>query len=206
MAIARLPKERGSIPLAAVPAIFACHQFIEGVVWLSQDGVVSGAYGRVAVLTYVLIAYALWPIYVPFSAYLLETDRRRRIIIMICQGVGLFVGLMLLLNIIRYPIGVSAGCCNLSYQVVAPEMHIVPYLLAVSIPFLISRQRSLALFGLGVALSLGAAAYLVTATAVPSVWCFFAAVLSGGLYLHFRYAARTTEQSLAENGYIGETA
>jgi hypothetical protein len=27
----------------------------------------------------------------------------------------------------------------------------------------------------------------------PSVWCFFAAILSAGLYLHFRAEARTAQ-------------
>jgi len=190
IAIARVPKEKASVPLSLVPAIFSAHQFIEGVVWLHQDGILNDASRSIAVFVYALIAYVLWPIYIPFTAYWLESDRRRRLIILFCQAVGLWAGLTLLVNILRYPIGVTADCCNLSYQVRAPEMLLAPYLFAVSIPFLVSRQKSLVLFGFGIMLSCTAAAYLASMTAFPSVWCFFAAILSGGLYLHYRYAAQ----------------
>ena len=78
------------------------------------------------------------------------------------------------------------------YQVVANELLIFPYLIAVSVPFLASSRRSLVLFGLGIAASCAAAWYLSSATALPSVWCFFAAILSGGLYLNFRAETRVT--------------
>ena len=190
VAIARLPKERSSVPLSLFPAVFATHQFIEGILWLEHDGVLPGTYKTAAVYAYVLIAYVLWPVLVPFAAYLTETGRRRRIVILLCQAVGLGVGLMLLISNAGAPIAVSADCCSLSYHVNAPPWLIVPYLIAVSIPFLVSSQRALVIFGVALAISCAAAAFLATAATFPSVWCFFAAVLSAGLYLHFWLEAR----------------
>jgi hypothetical protein len=69
VAISRIPKERSSIPLSLFPAIFAAHQFAEGVLWLHHDGVLPDAYKVGALYAYVLIAYVLWPILVPFAAY-----------------------------------------------------------------------------------------------------------------------------------------
>ena len=190
VAIARLPKDRAGVPLSLFPAIFAVHQFIEGVIWLNHDGVLPDAYQSAAVCAYVLIAYILWPVFVPFSAYLLETDRRRRCVILFCQAVGLGVGASLFLVVLRHPVTVSAGCCGLSYRVAAPDLLIAPYLVAVAIPFLVSSRLSLVLFGVGVAVSCAVAAIAASATTFPSVWCFSAALLSAGLYLHFRFAAR----------------
>jgi hypothetical protein len=190
VAISRLPKEKAGVPLSMFPAIFAAHQFIEGVIWLNQDGVLPDAYNSAAVYAYALIAYVLWPAFVPFSAYLLETDKRRRGIILFCQVAGLAVGLRLLLAFLRDPVEVSADCCSLSYRVNASDLLTAPYLVAVAAPFLASSRKSLVLFGVGVAASCAATAIAVSATAFPSVWCFFAALLSAGLYLHFRAAAR----------------
>lgn len=186
VAISRIPKERESIPLSLFPAIFATHQFIEGILWLSHDGVLPDSYRPAATYAYALIAYVLWPLFVPFAARLIEVERRRRFIILICQGVGLGVALALLLSIVRDPVEVSANCCSLSYSVNAPELLIIPYLAAVSIPFLVSSRKSLMLFGVGLTVSCAAAAILTSATTFPSVWCFFAALLSVSLYLHFR--------------------
>ena len=73
VAISRIPKERSSVPLSTFPAIFAAHQFIEGILWLNHDGVLPDACKTGAVYAYVLIAYVLWPIFVPFAVYLTET-------------------------------------------------------------------------------------------------------------------------------------
>ena len=191
VAIARIPKERSSIPLSLFPAIFATHQFVEGILWLEHDGVLPDTY-KAAVYAYVLIAYVLWPIFVPFAAFFAEPGRGRRIVILVCQAIGLAVGLMLLITNAGAPIDVSADCCSLSYHVNAPAWLIAPYLIAVSIPFLVSGQRTLVVFGVALTISCAAAAVLATVATFPSVWCFFAAVLSAGLYLHFWLASRTT--------------
>ncbi len=196
VAISQIPKERASIPLSLFPAIFATHQFIEGILWLNQDGVLPDTYKSVAAYAYALIAFVLWPIFVPLAAYLIEAGRRRRIIILICQAVGLGVGLTLLVSFVRHPLQVSADCCSLSYGVNAPDLLIAPYLVAVSIPFLASSRRSLVLFGVGITVSCAVAAASSSAATFPSVWCFFAAILSAGLYLHFRAAAQTAALQL----------
>lgn len=193
VAIHRVPKEKSSVPLALFPAIFATHQFIEGVVWLNHDGVLPDTYRAVAVSAYALIAYVLWPVFVPFAALMTERQRKRRIIMLLCQAIGLGVGLSLLISFLRHPIGVSVDCCSLSYHVHAQEWLTVPYLIAVTIPFLVSSQRGLALFGVALAASCAAAAIVASALTFPSVWCFFAAILSGGLYLHFKAAVQTSE-------------
>jgi hypothetical protein len=204
--ISRIPKEKASVPLSLFPAIFATHQFIEGILWLNHDGVLPDAYKSGALYAYVFIAFVLWPIFVPFSAYLIETDRRRRFIILLCQATGLWVGLTLLLSFFRDPVEVSADCCSLSYHVNAPYLLIVPYLAALAIPFLVSGRKSLVLFGVGITISCAVAAISSAATNFPSVWCFFAAILSAGLYLHFRAAARTADHQLSTSAPSGAVA
>jgi hypothetical protein len=196
IAIARTPKDKASLPLSLFPAAFATHQFIEGVLWLSHDGVLPGAVEPAATYAYALIAYVLWPVVVPLAALLLEHERRRRIVILVCQGFGLGVGISLLVSILREPLTVSACCGGLSYSVNAPELLIVPYLVAVAIPFLASSRRALVLVGAGVAVSSAVAIVTASVVTFPSVWCFFAAVLSGGLYLFFRAEARSPVQQL----------
>ncbi len=191
VAIARVPKEKASVPLSLIPTVFAAHQFIEGVLWLHHDGILPDGYKQVAVYAYVFIAYVLWPVFIPFAAYLIEPGRRRRAIILLCQAVGLGVGLALVLGNLGATLDVSANCCSLSYRVNTPNMMMGPYLFAVAVPFLVSSRKGMVLFGVAVAVSCAVAAYLATEATFPSVWCFFAAVLSGGLYLHFYMEART---------------
>jgi hypothetical protein len=206
VAIARVPKEKASIPLSLFPAIFATHQFIEGILWLNHDGVLPDTYKTWAVYAYALIAYVLWPVFVPFAAYLSESERRRRTIMLLCEVAGLGVGLWLLAGNAAAPLDVSADCCSLSYSVNAPPLLIVPYLFAVSVPFLVSSRKSMVLFGLALTASCAAAAIVASAATFPSVWCFFAAILSAGLYLHFRMAARAARYQHGRSASTGAVA
>ena len=58
------------------------------------------------------------------------------------------------------------------------------YLLSTAISPLLSTHRMVVVFGALALLSFGAA-YAFYATWFISVWCFFAALLSAGIYLHF---------------------
>jgi len=205
VAISRIPKERASVPLSLFPAVFAAHQLTEGILWLHHDGVLPDAYKAGALYVYVLIAYVLWPILVPFAAYSIESERRRRAIMLFCQATGLGVGGALLVGNMGVPIDVTVNCCSLSYRVNAPDLLIVPYLFAVSVPFLASSRRGLVLFGVAVTVSCAAAA-LVSAATFPSVWCFFAAMLSGGLYLHFRTEAQALTHQAGRSASRGALA
>jgi hypothetical protein len=63
--IARIPKEKNSLPLSFIPLIIATHQFIEGFIWLGQDRLEAGFFETAAVYLYVLIAYVFWPFFSP---------------------------------------------------------------------------------------------------------------------------------------------
>jgi len=67
IAILRMPKKKSEIPLSLFPIIFATHQLIEGILWLSLTGVISDSYKAGAIYAYAFIAFVFWPIFVPFA-------------------------------------------------------------------------------------------------------------------------------------------
>ena len=147
-----------------------------------------------------LIAYVLWPIFIPLAGYRIETDKKRRRVILICQAIGLGAGITYLVSIIRNPVDVSVNACSLSYHIDAPSHLFAPYLIAVSVPFLVSTRRGLVSFGLAMLIACGTAFYFASRPSFPSVWCFFAAALSFSLYFFFR-AAVPEEAPQAEQAY-----
>jgi hypothetical protein len=185
-AIARIPKKKAEVPLSLIPVIFAVHQCIEGILWLNHAGLCSDYYKSGGIYAYSFIAYALWPVYIPFAVYKLEMERFRRTIILICQAIGIYISLASLLSILQYPVDVAIVGQSLSYFIRTPELFMAPYFISVSIPFLISTEKKLVLFGGALTLSCVAAALMASSSTFPSVWCFYAAVLSAGLYLYFR--------------------
>jgi hypothetical protein len=190
VAIARMPKSRSAIPLSLAPVIFATHQFIEGLLWLNHRGVLADGVKTVGVYGFLLIAYVLWPIFVPFAAHATESGRVRRWIMLLCLLVGLYAGMAALVGIIRAPVDASVVGHSFAYVIDLPRIFFTPYVIAVAIPFLVSSNKRLALFGVALAASCVAAMFIASAPTFPSVWCFYAAILSLLLYLFFRYSAK----------------
>jgi predicted membrane protein len=73
------------------------------------------------------------------------------------------------------------------------------YLMSITFSLLLSTHRTMKVFGVLALLSF-AAAYLFYATWFISVWCFFAALLSLVVYLHFvwPYAERNKPRNVPE--------
>jgi hypothetical protein len=182
-----LRKSRGprELPLALVPLLFGIQQLTEGVLWLSlnHDLPVPQAWS-----TYIFSAFShvLWPIFVPFAVLLVETQRWRRRAIGVFLVLGLGVGLYLLYFIVRFPVDARVVNHSISYD--SPHFYIVwvlvIYLLATCVSGMFSRHWCIKVFGVS-ALILAIAAAFVSITTFVSVWCFFAAVLSLLIYIHF---------------------
>ena len=189
VAIARTPKSKSAIPLSMFPAIFAVLQFFEGLLWLNHRGFLADNYKAIAVYAFLLIAFVLWPILVPFSVYILESGRRRRVIILLCQVMGLCAGLTNLVIIIRGPVSAFVVGHSFAYAVNIPYIISALYVISLLIPFLVSSNKRLIMLGVVLAASSVTAGLLASTGTFPSVWCFFAAILSLLLYLFFRYSA-----------------
>lgn len=175
---------RGEIPFAMIPLLFGVQQIIEGVLWLSLR---SGAALLAVIATYVfsLFSHVLWPIFVPFSIWLLEVMPWRRMVIAGFQVIGLSIGFYLLYMIVRFPVTAEAGQ-HIVY--LSPHFYKIPtmgfYLAATCIGSLFSSHRIVNVFG-ALALVLFAIAYWFYAVALFSVWCFFSAMLSFIIYFYF---------------------
>jgi hypothetical protein len=181
-------RSKSEILLASFPLLFAVQQYIEGAVWLTID---VEAFDRVnSVSTYVFLFFAtvIWPVLCPLSVYFVErrSDRRRAMVVLTLSGGG--IGVYLFSFIFAHGVSPDVFSGNLLYDLrFIPGYELVKYLyLAVTVvPFLIAADGRLKAYGVLIIVSFGIAELFYNVTMV-SVWCLFAAVLSGGLYLVFR--------------------
>lgn len=182
-------RRRSEIPFAAIPLIFGFQQMIEGALWLSFRFDVPQLNLAMTYL-FSMFSHVLWPIFVPFAIGLLETVPWRRTVIWGFQGVGLLVGLYLLFLIVEFPV-TAVAAENIVY--VSPHFYKIPvmllYLAATCVSCFFSSNATIRLFGV-LALLLFAAAYGFFAVALFSVWCFFAALLSAIIFVHFKFGWR----------------
>ena len=188
-------RQPGVLPFAAVPMLFAVQQLIEGGIWLTFAEEAS----RLNVLlTYVysFFSHVLWPVYVPVAVLLMEPRGQRRRALTAFVAAGAAVGAYLLVVLVAYPIVSRPTGQHIEYD--SPHFFagatMTLYLLSTAISPLFSRHRWVVVFGVLALLSFGAA-YAFYATWFISVWCFFAALLSVVIYVHFGVRERERGRS-----------
>ena len=185
VATLRTTRSRSEVAFAAIPLLFGLQQIVEGVLWLSF-GFDAPQLNVAMTYLFSLFSHVLWPIFVPFSIGLLETVAWRRRVIWGFQAVGLAVGLYLLYLILEFPV-TSVALENIVY--VSPHFYRVPvmllYLAATCVSCFFSSIDTVRIFGV-LALFLFAVAAVFFNLALFSVWCFFSALLSFVIYVHFR--------------------
>ena len=178
----RRPRE---LAFGAIPVLFAIQQLIEGVIWLtfSYEAPLTNA---VMTYMYSFFSHVLWPIYVPVAVLMLEPPGWRRRALRVFVVAGVAVGAYLLYFLFAFPIISRPTGQHIEY--VSPHFFAAitmsMYLLSTTITPLLSTHRMVQVFGLLALLSFGAAYYFYAIWFI-SVWCFFAALLSTVVYLHF---------------------
>jgi hypothetical protein len=187
VATLRKAETRAERPFAMIPLLFGIQQLIEGVVWLtfSHD---APLLKQAMTYLYSGFSHVLWPIYVPFAMAVLEAVPWRRKAIFAFEAAGIPVGLFLLYILVTRPLVAEVVGSHIVY--VSPHFYQIPvmaaYLAATCVSCFFSSHGFVRLFGVLALLSF-VAAYLVHVTALISIWCFFAAILSLLIYLHLRF-------------------
>ena len=179
---AHRPRE---LPFAAIPLLFAIQQLSEGVIWLTF-GSEAPLLNTVMTHVYSFFSHVLWPIYVPVAVLLIEPPGWRRSALLAFVAAGLGVGLYLLYFLVVFPVVSRPTGQHIEY--VSPHFFAAAamtlYLLSTTVSPILSTHRMVQIFGVLALLSF-AAAYFFYATWFISVWCFFAALMSAVVYLHF---------------------
>lgn len=187
-------RHRRELPLALLPIAFAAHQITEGFVWLGLEGRVSGSVGDVALYAYLFYAWALLPFAAPLAIYLVEPLRSRRRWMAVLVALGAAVGLYLLWALLHHPVGARILDHTIDYRGVGDSGDVVTvlYVVATCGSFLLSSHRRIVWFGVANLLAVALIAW-VRASALTSVWCLWAGVVSVLIYLQLRDWRRTED-------------
>lgn len=178
-------RRSAELPFALIPGLFGVQQLIEGALWLTFADKAPHAN---AVLThaYSFFSHILWPIYVPMAVLLLEPQAWRRRAIAVIAVAGAAVGLYLLYFLITEPIVSQVVNKHIRYE--SPHFFVAAvvslYVLATCASSLVSSCNTIRWFGVATFVAL-LSAYAFYAFWFISVWCFFAAILSVIVLVHF---------------------
>jgi hypothetical protein len=172
-------KHRRELLFAALPTMFAFHQFIEGFVWLGLDGILSPTVTHNMGAAFVLFAQGLLPFLLPLSVLLFEPDvkdRRRMLPFAILGGA---TALYMLWALMAYPLQVFVRGNSIVYinQGTNKTVLALLYVIATCGSLFFSKIRAMVIFG-AANLAILLAVMAVKRYAFTSVWCAYAAVAS----------------------------
>ena len=181
----RAPRE---LIIGSLPLLLGAHQFVEGFVWLGLRSQVSSELAATARQAYIIFAHAALPALVPLGLTLLEPDRRRKCWLWPFAAVGALLGAYLFWEVTAYPVAAHEQGHCIDYVTHTPNDYAITalYVLVTCGPALISSRRHLRWFGLLNLLGVIATA-IVRADELTSLWCLYAAFVSGLILAHFRH-------------------
>jgi hypothetical protein len=181
---------RKIIPLALTPLFFALQQAFEGMVWLTINTDHTMFY-TISTYCFLFFAGIFWPLWIPWSLFLIETNRQRKkllgctIIIGFCSAIVGFVfwtqtgAIARVMNHhITYDYAITGTFVEHWY---AQLFQTVIYLMATVLPFFIASTRFMWIIGILVSIGFIVARIFYYYSS-GSVWCFFATIGSGMLY------------------------
>lgn len=179
-------KHRRELLFAALPTLFAIHQFIEGFVWLGLDGIFSPTVTHDMGAAFMLYAQGLLPFLLPLSVLLFEPNRksRRRMQPFLVLGAG--TALYILWALTAYPLEVYVRGNSLVYinQATNNTAVAVLYVIATCGSLFFSKIKSMVVFGAAnlaiLLIVMGFKRYAFT-----SLWCAYAAVASVIILYYF---------------------
>jgi hypothetical protein len=179
-------KHRRDLLFAALPLLFAIHQFIEGFVWLGLDGILSPAVTHDMGAAFMLYAQGLLPFLLPLSVLLFEPDGKSRTRMLPFLALGAGTTLYILWALTAYPLQVSVRENSIVYinQATNNTAVAVLYVLATCGSLFFSKVRAMVVFG-AANLAILLAVMALKRYAFTSLWCAYAAIASVIILAYF---------------------
>jgi hypothetical protein len=179
-------KHRRELLFAALPTLFAVHQFIEGFVWLGLDGILSPAVAHDMGAAFMLYAQGLLPFLLPLSVLLFEPDMNSRKRMLPFLVLGGATTLYILWALTAFPTQVYIRGNSIVYinQATNNIAVAVLYVIATCGSLFFSKIRMMVIFGVA-NLAILLLVMEFKRYAFTSLWCAYAAVASVIILAYF---------------------
>ncbi len=169
---------------ALTPMLFATQQFMEGMVWVAlsnPEGEFAAMWLSKAVYAFLVFAWIVWPVFIPFFTMRLEQNSQRKKILKVLLINGIGISSILIYILVNYNVSAQVNDYHIRYdrdfQSDWVWVFSIFYLASTVFPTLISSMKKMWYLGI-----INLASYIFTkiffAGYVISVWCFFGAVSS----------------------------
>jgi len=171
---------------ALLPFLFALHQFTEGFVWLGVGGHMEKRALELAAGIFIYYAQGLLPFLVPLAVWLIEKVAWRKRVLGVLTLLGLALAVYTMYGLSTVPSSVTVVNDTLFYNNpwTANIYDAIIYIITTCGSLMLSSSISIQLFGLLNLIGL-TLIFLLRPYGFTSLWCLYAAAISGLLYFHF---------------------
>ena len=178
---------------ASIPLFFAFQQFAEGFLWLTLPRPEYLSLQKLDTYIFLIMADVLWPAMIPLSVLLMEKVKMRRRIIWILLATGISVSLYYAYCLMFYNVFPHISGYHIQYKNDFPKalsmLVFILYLIASITPLFVSSIKRTHLLGALMFFSCLISAIFFRQY-LTSVWCFFAAIISGVIFWILRDSKR----------------
>ncbi|MBT9315294.1 DUF6629 family protein [Leptothoe spongobia] len=174
------------LPVALIPCLFGIQQGFEGIGWLAIHHNQADI-GYLAALGFLAFSHGLWLVWLPLAMFVLEQRPWARKVLLVMTLLGTLFGMSLygpfVLSPGMFAVTVTQGSIDYQTQLIYDQffpraVSRLFYMLIVLGPLWLSQLTQLRIIGGFIALALVITDWFYN-YAFVSVWCFFAAILSG---------------------------
>ena len=199
---------------ALTPLLFAIQQFTEGVIWVAlsnPEGEFASMWLSKAVYIFLIFAWVIWPIFIPFFTIKLEQNKERKKILKGLLVLGVGVTSILIYILVNYNITAQVNDYHIKYDRDFQSEWVwvfgLFYVASTVFPTMISSVKKM--WSLGV-INLGSYIFakIFFAGYVISIWCFFGALSSIIVLAIIFEAQKKPMEQLGNNNFsesIGKT-
>jgi hypothetical protein len=179
-------KHRRELLFAALPTLFAIHQFMEGFVWLGLDGILSPAVTHDMGAAFMLYAQGLLPFLMPLSVLLFEPDAKSRRRMLPFLAIGTATTIYILWSLTAFPTQIYVQRNSIVYinQATNNTAVAVLYVIATCGSLFFSQIRMMVIFG-AANLTILLLVMEFKRYAFTSLWCAYAAIASIIILVYF---------------------
>ena len=178
---------------ASIPLFFGLQQFTEGLVWLTLRNPYLAHIETFCTYMFLVMAEVLWPMMIPLSVLFMEKSKKRKKILWVLLVMGLSVSLYYAFCLLFFNVTPQIMGYHIQYRTDFPKfstaLAFIVYFIASITPLFVSSIQRTHLLGILMFLSCVVTA-LFFWQYLASVWCFFAAFISGVIFWILRDAKR----------------
>lgn len=173
------------IVFASIPLFFGLQQIVEGSLWLTIPLPEYANLQKIGTYLFLILADFLWPSIIPLSVLLMEKKKNKRMILKILLGMGIALSLYYAYCLFTFNVTPQIMGYHILYNTTFPKSLSMPafiiYLVVTITPLFVSSIKRTHLLGILMFFSCLVTAIFFTQY-LTSVWCFFAAFISGVIF------------------------